>query len=85
MEVFASMPNGSDNIHQFRKKNTKPTPMNVRIFVHVIFSSFTPDVPRQDSPSNRCEQFGINDTAEQPCRAVEVHQDFINYPNIYSP
>ena len=31
------------------------------------------------------EQFGINDTAEQPWRAVEVHQDFINYPNIYSP
>ena len=31
------------------------------------------------------EQFGIDDTAEQPRRAVEVHKDFINYPNIYSP
>ena len=31
------------------------------------------------------EQFGVNDTAEQPRRAVEVHQDFIHHADVHAP
>ena len=43
-----TLPMGKSNSHQLRKKKTKPEKSTVQIFGQVIFSSFTPFVPRQD-------------------------------------
>ena len=47
---------GNANSHQLRKKNTKPEKSTVQIFGHVIFSSFTPFVPKQDSARNTTQK-----------------------------
>jgi len=41
------------NSHQFRKKKMKPITKNSEILPHVIFSFFTPIVPRHDKARNR--------------------------------
>ena len=47
----ASVGNGSDNIHQLRKNSTLPMASAVQILLQVIFSPFTPFVPRQERAS----------------------------------
>lgn len=39
---------GMDSSHQLRKNSTTPAAMLVYIFGQIIFSSFTPRVPRQE-------------------------------------
>jgi hypothetical protein len=47
---------GNANSHQLRKKNTNPAKSTDQIFGHVIFSSFTPFVPRQDKARNTTQK-----------------------------
>ena len=51
--VTASIGSGKASIHQLRKNSTKPTARAVQILPQVIFSPFTPFVPRQDRASRR--------------------------------
>ena len=50
--VLATNGKGKASIHQLRKKKINPKNRNIYILFHVIFSSFTPFVPKQDSAKN---------------------------------
>jgi hypothetical protein len=49
---LATNGSGEANIHQLRKKKINPKNRNTYILFHVIFSSFTPFVPKQDRARN---------------------------------
>ena len=57
--ALPSIDMGSDNIHQLRKKSAIPLPISIETFAHVIFSSATPRVPKQDKVETNNSIVGV--------------------------
>lgn len=46
---------GNNNIHQLRKNKKKPTARTVQILFQLIFSAFTPLVPKHERAKSKSE------------------------------
>jgi hypothetical protein len=74
--VFATGGNGKYSSHPFKKKKINPKNRHSQMLRHLIFSSFTPFVPKQDKAKNT--------TAKKCIRILSTRKDTIRLKKDHS-